>query len=77
MLVERSHGVNRISKVESVMKMTARNTYQQMRQGVYESIYSYKERFTVAHKAYLDFGNAKIEEENIAMDFFRGLSNVH
>jgi len=32
-------------------KMAARSTYQTMRQGPFESIITYKERFTVAQKA--------------------------
>jgi hypothetical protein len=37
-IIESTHKINMISKVESVMKMAARTTYQQMRQGVYENI---------------------------------------
>ena len=38
MLVEETHKVNTISKVEAVTKMATRATYQQMHQGTYESI---------------------------------------
>jgi len=51
LLVEETHKVNSISKVEVVTKMAARSTYQTMRQGPFESIITYKERFTVAQKA--------------------------
>ncbi len=36
--VEKTHKVNTISKVPTVTKMSTRTTYQQMRQGPYESI---------------------------------------
>lgn len=47
-----------------------------MRQGPFESIITYKERFTIALKAYKDQGNPEMDEKDIAMDFFRGLDNV-
>ncbi len=46
-VIEIMNKINTISKVVSVMKMTARSTYQQMRQGQYETIISYKERLTM------------------------------
>ena len=49
--------VDTISKVETITKLSARATYQQMRQGAYESIIVYKERFNNALKAYADQGN--------------------
>jgi len=57
LLVEETHKVNSISKVEAVTKQAARSTYQTMRQGPFESIITYKERFTIALKAYNDQGN--------------------
>ena len=47
-----------------------------MRQGPFESFITYKERFTVALKAYDDQGNPEMDEKDIAMDFFRGLDNA-
>ena len=41
-LVEESHKVNSISKVEAVTKLAAWTTYQGMRQGPYETIIQYK-----------------------------------
>ncbi len=74
-LVEETHKVNSVSKVEAVTKMSARNAYQVIRQGHYESIISYKEQFSNALKAYNDQKNPAMEDEDIAMDFFRGLDN--
>ncbi len=47
-----------------------------MRQGPYKSIILYKEQFNKALKAYVDQGNPKIGDEDVAMDFFRGLDNA-
>ena len=74
-LIKKTHKVNMISKVETITKLSARATYQQMRQGGYESIIAYKERFNNALKAYTDQGNPVMKSEDIAMDFFRGLDN--
>ena len=76
LLVEETHKVNSISKVEAVTKMAARTTYQGMHQGAYESIIMYKEQFTVALKAYEDQGNPEMEDGDVVMDFFRGLDNA-
>jgi len=49
-----------ISKVEVITKLAARNTYQTICQGPYESIISYKERFNSSLKAYQDQDNPSI-----------------
>ena len=74
-LVEESHKVNSISKVEAVTKLAARSTYQGMRQGPYERIIQYKERLDTAKKSYEEQGNPPMEDIDIAMDFFKGLDN--
>jgi hypothetical protein len=75
-VIESTHKINTISKVESVTKMAARTTYQQMKQGAYERIITYKERFNNALKAYTDEGNPGMNDADVAMDFFRGLDNA-
>ena len=42
-LVEDTHRVNSISKVQVISKLAARNTYNTICQGLYESIIAYKE----------------------------------
>ena len=76
LLVEETHEVNTISKVEAVTKMAAWSTYQTMRQGAFESIITYKERFNAALKGYNDQKNPEMSEKDVAMDFFRGLDNA-
>jgi hypothetical protein len=46
-----------------------------MQQGPYESIITYKERFDVALRAYVEQENAELLEPDVAMDFFDGLDN--
>ena len=73
LLIEETHKVNLISKVEAVTKMAPKSTYQTIRQGAFENIITYKERFNAALKGYNDQGNPEMSEKDIAMDFFRGL----
>jgi len=51
-LVETTHKVNTISKVATVTKLAARTTYKNMRQGGFERIIAYKERFNAARWIY-------------------------
>ena len=74
-LVDETLKVNTISKVKTVTKLAARTTYKGLRQGGLESIIAYKERFNAALKGYNDQKNSKIEDVDIAMDFFNGLDN--
>jgi hypothetical protein len=46
-----------------------------MRQGAFESIISYKQRYNNALKAYHDQGNPTKDGADQAMDFFHGLDN--
>jgi hypothetical protein len=75
-LVEQKHKVHTASKVKEITKLMARANYQMIRQGCYESIIAYKERFNFALKSYEDQGNKKLDPPDIAMDFFRGLDNA-
>ncbi len=68
-VIESTHKINTISKVESVTKMAARMAYQQMRQGTYESIITYKECFNNALKAFINQGNPSMGQKDIAKDF--------
>ena len=74
-LVNETHKVTSISRVEDITKLAARTTSQNMRQGPYESIITYKECFDNAKKAYEDQGNPVMGDVDIAMDFFKGLDN--
>jgi hypothetical protein len=47
-----------------------------MRQGVFKSIISFKQRYNNALKAYNDQKNPVMKPEDIAMDFFSRLDNV-
>jgi len=51
--------------------------YRNVRQGGYESITTYKERFDNALAIYQEQQNVQLEDEDIAMNFFSGLDNGH
>jgi hypothetical protein len=69
------HRVHSTSEVAAVVKLEARNQLQSLKQGGFESIISYKQRYTSALKAYHDQGNPTKDDSDQAMDFFHGLDN--
>jgi hypothetical protein len=73
--IEEKHRVHSTSKVAAIVKLEARNQLQNMRQGAFESIISYKQRYNNALKAYHDQGNPTKDGADQAMDFFHGLDN--
>ena len=56
--------------------MAARNAYQTIPQGAFESIITYKERFNAALKGYNNQKNPEMSDKDVAMDLFRGLDNA-
>jgi hypothetical protein len=71
----KTHKVTTVSRVKGVIKRSARKQYQSIRQGGYESLISYRERFDVALNAYKEQENPDMEDTDIALDFFDGLDN--
>ncbi len=71
--VKELHLVATTSKVEGAIKAAARYNYTNCKQGPYESIISYKERFDYALEAYNKNGNPPMSDEDIAMDFLNNL----
>ncbi len=69
------HQVASVSKVASVVKKAARDKYASMRQGQFETIITFKERFDAAVEAYNDMGNPEMSDGDIAMDFLNGLDD--
>jgi hypothetical protein len=74
-LVVQKHKVHLASEVEEIVKLSARQMYRNIRQGAYESIISYKERFNNALAVYNEQQNAELEDKDVAMDFFSRLDN--
>lgn len=74
-LVEQKHKVHSASEVAIVVKLESRTQLQNIRQGSYESIISYKQRYTNALRAYHEQKNPEKEPVDQAMDFFHGLDN--
>jgi len=75
-IIEETHKVFTISRIDAVLKKTARKEYQFMHQVPYKNIITHKERFDIALKAYEDQDNADLEESDVAMDSFNGLDNA-
>jgi hypothetical protein len=75
-VVVQKHKVHSASEVGQIVKLSARQLYRSMRQGSFESIISYKERFNSALAAYKDQENSNMQDEDIALDFFSGLDNA-
>jgi hypothetical protein len=75
-VVVQKHKVHSASEVGQIVKVSTRQLYRSMRQGSFESILSYKERFDSALAAYTDQGNPSMQDEDIALDFFSGLDNA-
>jgi hypothetical protein len=55
-----THRVDGISRVPAIMKSDARDVYRECRQGGFESLVTYRERFDAAHKSQVDAGNKAI-----------------
>jgi hypothetical protein len=75
-VIVQKHKVHSASEVGQIVKLSTRQLYCSMRQGSFESIISYKERFNSALAAYKDQGNPNMQDEDIALDFFSGLDNA-
>ena len=71
--IVKTHEVKSLSKIPEVLKLAARNEYKACRQGGYESLITYHERFDAATKSYNDQKNAPMMDQDVAMDFWNGL----
>ena len=63
--IVKTHEINSMSRIPEVVKRAARKDYQSCRQGGYESIITYRERFDATTKAYTDQGNPPMKEADI------------
>jgi hypothetical protein len=74
-LIELKHKVHSASEVEAVVKLAARTQLAMTRQGAFESIVAFKQRYTNALKAYKDQKNPELSQVDEAMDFFSKLDH--
>ena len=74
--IKKTHKVATSSNVGAVMKAETRRKYQEVRQGTFESIVTYKEKFDYLLEAYKEMDNAKMSDTDVAMDFFNGLDET-
>jgi hypothetical protein len=68
-----SHQVQSTSKVEAVVKLSARQQYRDLKQGRYETILAFKERFSEAARNLMEIGDVELAEPDVAMDFLAAL----
>ncbi len=77
--IVKTHKVDCASNMSQDKELTARKAYQNIRQGAFESLSQYSERFRETYWSYKNTANAAtpvdIKEEEQAMDFFHGLDN--
>jgi hypothetical protein len=75
-LKEAKHKVHLASKVKAVVKLAVRTQSAACRQGAYESIITFKQRYNNALKSFHDQKNPKMSDKDIAMVFFSKLDNA-
>ncbi len=65
------------SNVDEVKSMAARKAYQNIKQGTFETLAIYSERFRETYRAYEDTSTngESVDEEVQVMDFFYGLDD--
>jgi hypothetical protein len=75
--IVKTHKVDCVSNVSQVKELTARKAYQQIKQGPFESLAQFSERFRETYRSYKNTLTAtnpvNIEEKEQAMDFFHAL----
>jgi hypothetical protein len=73
----KTHKVDCVSNVTAVKELAARKAYQNIKQGSFESLAQYSERFRDTYRGYKATGTTSkpidIPEEEQALDFFHGL----
>jgi hypothetical protein len=78
-VIVRTHKVDCVSNVTEVMTLAARKAYQNIKQGAFEGLSLYSERFHETYRAYKATDSTSnpvvVKEEIQAMDFFHGLDN--
>jgi hypothetical protein len=75
--IVKSHKVDCVSNVSQVKELTAQKAYQQIKQGLFESLAQFSERFRETYRSYKNTSTAtnpvNIDEKEQAMDFFHAL----
>jgi hypothetical protein len=75
--IVKTHKVDCVSNVTAVKELTSRKAYQNIKQGPFESLAQYSERFRDTYRAYKATGTPSrpvdVPENEQALDFFHGL----
>jgi hypothetical protein len=79
-VIIKMHKVDCVSSVTAVKELAARKAYQNIKQGPFDSLAQYSERFRDTYRGYKATGTATrpidVEESDQALDFFHGLDMV-
>jgi hypothetical protein len=79
-VIIKMHKVDCVSSVTAVKELAARKAYQNIKQGPFDSLAQYSERFRDTYHGYKATGTATrpidVEESDQALDFFHGLDMV-
>jgi hypothetical protein len=71
--MERTLKVDCISNVNEVIELSARKAQHSPRQGAFETLVQYSDRFQATYRSYKEnCPNVEISEKEQAIDFFRG-----
>jgi len=76
-LIIETHATRADNCAPVVRMQNARESYNRVRQFGNESLVMFRERFKGAYEAYCLTGNAALDDEVTAMDFFNGLGDQH
>ena len=73
--IKQTHEIATDSGVQVFRKHDSRSNYMNAKQGPYESITVFKTRFDYLYDAYINSGNADLNDEDIAADYLRSLDD--
>jgi hypothetical protein len=74
--LEKMHKVDSVSAVSEMVELVARQHYYAIKQGSYETLIQFSERFRATYKACEDNGQGSIPEKTRAMVFFHALDTI-
>jgi hypothetical protein len=74
--ITRTHKVDCVSNIDAVKEITARKSYQNIKQESFETLVQYSARFRVTYKSYKATETVEspvdVTEKEQALDFFHG-----
>jgi hypothetical protein len=80
-VIMKTHKVDWVTSIDAIKELVARKAYQSIRQGSFETLAQYSERFSETYRAYKAIEKdpvdnpIRVSEPNQAIDFFHGLDD--